>query len=408
MTDSFQVDPDQLAQHATDVERISQDMQVVKRVGQTALPDDAYGLIGRPFASSLIQSDQQMRDKLGTYADGLSFHATRLRDTVQAYQDHDRATACNLNQMYPDDSAGSGAETRANGGGSGGGGSRGGRSGRIGGSENSGGGKSGGSGTSHGSAKADGDKAGGGSGKSGSGSGEEGPGSEGAPSGDGSSGLGRRAAPGSEAGNSTAGTGTPESISKALLGDDAGVDQGSGPGASHAGPRDGHHEEPPKDLGAVSDKQLGHLEHKVDHQLDQVEDKRDQLDARRDAIEHKLHGHRLGHHERVRLEHQLHGIDQQRDTLGHRHDELRRDYDKVGDELDKRDAQAHGHPIDRTEAGRPNDHPTPASPHHPAPATPVPAPAHRPFAGQPDPNGGAPGLGRPDWAQAEQAGVRTA
>ena len=99
MSDSFNVQIDQLLKHADTVAHLAGDARSAASTAQAALSGNAYGVIGQFLAALLLQATGDAKDGIGKAAQTISDVNTGLLSTVRAYQDTDRKHATVLDKI---------------------------------------------------------------------------------------------------------------------------------------------------------------------------------------------------------------------------------------------------------------------------------------------------------------------
>jgi hypothetical protein len=93
MSESFDVEIDQLLKHATTVASLANDARSAASTAQAALSGDAFGVFGQFLAALLLQATGEAKGGMNKGAQTISDVNKGLLTTVQAYQDTDRRHA---------------------------------------------------------------------------------------------------------------------------------------------------------------------------------------------------------------------------------------------------------------------------------------------------------------------------
>lgn len=91
--DSFDVQIDQLLNHATTVAGLAEDARNAAATAQAVLSGDAFGLLGQFLAVAILQASTEAKDALGKAAQTVSDVNTGLLTSADAYQNTDRRHA---------------------------------------------------------------------------------------------------------------------------------------------------------------------------------------------------------------------------------------------------------------------------------------------------------------------------
>jgi hypothetical protein len=89
VSDSFNVQTDQLLKHADAVLQLANDARSAANTAQAALNGNAYGVIGQFLAALLLQATGDAKDGITKAAQTISDVNTGLLNTVKAYQHTD-------------------------------------------------------------------------------------------------------------------------------------------------------------------------------------------------------------------------------------------------------------------------------------------------------------------------------
>jgi uncharacterized protein YukE len=84
--DSFDVQLDQLLDHATTVAQLAENARSAATTAQAALGADAFGLFGQFLAMAILQATGEAKQALGKAAQTVADVNTGLRASAQAYQ----------------------------------------------------------------------------------------------------------------------------------------------------------------------------------------------------------------------------------------------------------------------------------------------------------------------------------
>jgi hypothetical protein len=97
MTDSYQVATAALSSHAQTLHELAGDLRAaLDIVGSVTMTDDAYGRVGRPFATAVEQLCGSGQDTLRAGIDALEWAATTMNATASAYDQQEAAVAAGL------------------------------------------------------------------------------------------------------------------------------------------------------------------------------------------------------------------------------------------------------------------------------------------------------------------------
>lgn len=99
MSDSFNVQIDQLLAHADTVLQLANDARSAANTAQAALNGNAYGVIGQFLAALLLQATGDAKDGMNKAAQTISDVNTGLLSTVKAYQHTDTKHSTVFNRI---------------------------------------------------------------------------------------------------------------------------------------------------------------------------------------------------------------------------------------------------------------------------------------------------------------------
>lgn len=99
MTGGYAVDLDALGAHADVVERVANALESVSAVARP-LPGEALGMIGRPFAGSLIEAATATAATIAALALGARTDQAELHRTVDAYSGRDVEQAREFDNIH--------------------------------------------------------------------------------------------------------------------------------------------------------------------------------------------------------------------------------------------------------------------------------------------------------------------
>lgn len=102
MSDSFNLQIDQLLKHADTVAGLANDARAAASTAQAALSGDAFGVIGQFLATLLLQATGEAKDGIAKAAQTISDVNTGLLSTVKAYQDTDNRHANVFGRIKPE------------------------------------------------------------------------------------------------------------------------------------------------------------------------------------------------------------------------------------------------------------------------------------------------------------------
>ncbi|MBP2321110.1 hypothetical protein JOF56_001495 [Kibdelosporangium banguiense] len=91
--DSFDVQIDQLLEHATTVADMANDARNAAATAQAVLSGDAFGLFGQFLAMAILQASTEAKEALGKAAQTVTDVNSGLITTANAYQSIDRRRA---------------------------------------------------------------------------------------------------------------------------------------------------------------------------------------------------------------------------------------------------------------------------------------------------------------------------